>query len=45
MGVWNINTNLYLNGAGAVGNGYILATNTPPTAGTVIQLVSPPVEF
>lgn len=45
MGTWNASTNLYLNGPGAVGNGYILATNTPPTPGSITQIIGPPVEF
>lgn len=45
MGTYNINTNLYVNGPGAVGNGFNVATLTAPTAGTVQQIIGPPVEF
>lgn len=45
MGTYNASTNLYINGPGAVGDGYQQTGNVPPTAGTIQQIIGAPVEF
>jgi hypothetical protein len=45
QGAFNASTNLYLNGAGAVGNGYQMSGNVAAQAGTIQQIVGAPIEF